>query len=48
MMKLELNWSERKTMSWYDWLITTPWLNSVNSIVWEEIHKHTYKTEETD
>lgn len=39
--KLELNWSERKTMSLSNCLIPTPWLNS---IVWEEI----YKTEETD
>lgn len=39
-MKLELNWSERKkTRSWCNCVIPAPWLNSVNSTVWEEIHR---------
>lgn len=31
-MKLELNWSKRKTMSWCKCLIHTPWLNSMTRL----------------
>lgn len=43
-MKLELNWSKRKTISLSD----TYTLAELNDLfVWEEKHKHTYRIEET-